>query len=138
MRSWRRIEIKSTIENVTPVGPINSFPVVHLKGVFVSANDINLDQGKRTEFNLFTTDTYFQYTYSVEVSVSADERNLYKALMLEYQFYDRQATLDPRNPAWATGRDAMRNAIISAFGNEAAFDVLDAGMWPKFTPVIRD
>jgi hypothetical protein len=39
----------------------------------------------------------------------------------------------PANPAWATGRGAIRKGIISAFGEEAAFDVLDAWMWPKFT-----
>jgi len=67
----------------------------------------------------------------VEVSVSDTERALYKALMMEYQFYDRNATLDPRNLVYTTGRAATKKAIISAFGEEAAYDLLED--WPKWT-----
>jgi hypothetical protein len=126
------IEIHGS-ETRTEVGATHNVPVMKLLGVFISANDVNLDQGiTKTEDYGTIKWTYYQYTYSVQVTVTPNELALFKSLMLEYQFFDQQAHLNPSNGTMSASREKIRQVIISSFGREAAIDVLDAWIWPKF------
>ena len=127
------IEIHAS-ETRSEIGVIHNVPVMKLMGVSISANDVNLDQGITNTQDYGTIKwTYFQYTYSVQVAASPNEFALFKSLILEYQFFDQQAHLNPGDKAWSAARETVRHVIILAFGPEAAVDVLDAWMWPKFT-----
>jgi hypothetical protein len=126
------IEIQNS-ETRSEIGTIHNVPIMKLVGVSVSANEVNLDQGvtKTTDYGTIKW-IFQQYTYSTQVAVSPTELALFKSLMLEYQFFDQQAHLNPGNPGMGAGLAVIRQAIISAFGPAAAADVLDAWMWPKF------
>jgi hypothetical protein len=112
-------------------GGIQGFPVLRLFHINIGPDNVNLEGATEHSSGPATTTTKTRYTYSFEVSVSAEEVDLFRALMAEYHWYENE--LKKQSNLLLMGElNRVRERIIKAFGPEAARDVLDASMWPKF------
>ena len=125
------IEIQSSVTRASEIGPVQDVPIVKLKQVEISSEDLSIDRGvtERKEYGVMAWE-YRQYIYSVQVALSPAEVNLFKALMLEYQFIDQQTNLYPSDTNLKLSRTKVIQAITSAFGKDAEVDVLNPWMWP--------
>lgn len=116
---------------VTQYGVIPSFPIVKLLGVFVSAENVNVQQSD-ADFRFADTVNSVQYTYSVEVTVKEEDVKLFRTQIATFRYYDDRMRADPSNPLFQRELEKARAQMIATFGRAISYDVLDASLWPMF------
>jgi hypothetical protein len=112
-------------------GVIDSYPVLSVFHVNIGPDDVNLEGATTHNRSFGDTETVTLFTYSFEVALSTEEVDLFRALMLEHQYYENQMMNKPDAQAMEE-QMKVRQRIVNAFGPAAERDVLDAWMWPTF------